>query len=788
MLTNFNLRTKIFLSVAGIIILSFIVLTWVVSDRTFKLAKDDAFILAETTAERYQQEIRAELQGARITAETLANVFGSLKDIGIADRTVYDTLLRNALAKKEYITAFCVAYELDALDGKDKEFAGKKPQYDNSGRYAPYWNKLGGTIEVEALLDEDITVADWWLEPQKTKQEYITNPYPYKVQGQDVMLESLIFPVIHKGKFIGIVSSDIVLDKLQEMVTKINPHNVGGLTEIFSNDGTVAAHPDKQFLGKNISEIDAERESYAEKVKEKIKNGEHYIHAGKEFYTVYMPIKFSEVTNPWSVAVSIPIKGVLAEANGIRDYVIGTSLFAVLFIGIMLYVVSNHITRPIVKLTDAVRTFGEGNYSEMIPVVDSKDEIGTLSKTFCVMAEKINIHVNEIRDYASQLEAANNIKRTFLRNTSHELRTPLNATVGLSDVLLKTNLDDAQKGYVKEIYLASLSLLGIVSTIIDFTEAESGKMKINRTAMNVRQLLEDTLKEFRVLKTASKVQLKTELDNRVPSSVLGDPLRLKQVLSHLLDNAYKFTEEGTITVCANVSRSDPNNVQLDFSIADTGIGLNPQQADKMFALFNQADNSATRKYGGIGIGLTIAREITRMMGGTISAANNEGGGACFTLSVPFQVPEGGQEITDSETAAGTSDVDLTGLRVLLAEDNKVNVLIAMQLLKRAGADVVVAGDGAEALRILKEIPQPFDAVLMDLQMPVMDGYEATKVIKSLPEYKDIPVIALTAHSFAEERERCRNLGMEEHLSKPIDIPLFYATLRNIAERKQKLAG
>ncbi|MDR2614652.1 MAG: hypothetical protein LBC91_04950, partial [Candidatus Accumulibacter sp.] len=252
MFKNPSLKTRIFSLVTMVVVVSFLAVTWVVTQRTVEMAKDGAFSLAYETADKYRHEIKAELQGARITAETLSTVFETLKDHEVTDRAVMNDILKNALARKEYITAFCVAYEPDALDGKDSQFAGKPPEYDATGRYAPYWNKLGGNIAVEPLTDIDI--ADWYIVPKESKREYLTDSYPYQVQGKPVLLTSMIFPVLYKDRFIGIVSSDIVLDKLQEMVSRVNPRQQGGYTEIFSNGGGVVAHPDKQWLGKDLTE------------------------------------------------------------------------------------------------------------------------------------------------------------------------------------------------------------------------------------------------------------------------------------------------------------------------------------------------------------------------------------------------------------------------------------------------------------------------------------------------------------------------------------------------------
>ncbi|MDR3234234.1 MAG: response regulator, partial [Planctomycetaceae bacterium] len=381
--------------------------------------------------------------------------------------------------------------------------------------------------------------------------------------------------------------------------------------------------------------------------------------------------------------------------------------------------------------------------------------------------------------------AANKAKGLFLANMSHELRTPLNAVTGLTELLLKTPMNDRQRDYIEKMRNASVSLLSIINNILDFSEVDSGKMRLERMTFDVQAMFGELTDYFQQQYPHTGIRQHFDVDTAIPMSLIGDPVRLKQVFINLLDNAYKFTEKGSITVRASVGRSDPNNVMLNFAVEDTGVGMSPQQLKEVFTVFNQADNSSTRKYGGVGVGLTITREMVELMGGTINVSSKEGEGTTFTFACSFKVPEGvtvqPQQAEQEERQSGSENTVLQGMHVLLAEDNKVNAMIATELLKTVGINVTPAVNGSEALDKLAEAVKTrrpaFDLVLMDLQMPVMDGYEATKIIKSTPDYKDIPVYALTAHAFAEERERCRLLGMQEHLTKPIDIEKFYAALR-----------
>jgi CheY-like chemotaxis protein len=232
-----------------------------------------------------------------------------------------------------------------------------------------------------------------------------------------------------------------------------------------------------------------------------------------------------------------------------------------------------------------------------------------------------------------------------------------------------------------------------------------------------------------------------------------------------------------------------NDITVNFSVKDTGIGMSQDQMDKIFAAFNQADNSSTRKYGGVGIGLTVTQQMVKLMGGEIAVSSEKGTGTTFSFSCVFQLvePTAMSDVLPEEENEDENAV-LRGMRVLLVEDNEINALIAEELLNIVDIDVTTAQNGSEALKQLEEASQtngnpPFDLVLMDLQMPVMDGYEATKIIKTMPKYKDMPIYALTAHAFPEEKARCFDLGMEAHLAKPIDVEAFYTALRKAAASK-----
>lgn len=720
MFGNLNLKTKIFLLVTPLVIVSFLVVAWVVSSRSIEMAKSDAFSLAAEIAEKYKNEIKAELQGARVTSETLAAVFETLKSHDLTDRDMMNGILQNALAQKEYITAFCIAYDPDKLDGKDAFFAGQGPIYDETGRYAPYWNKLGDSISAEHLVDVDS--QDWYIVPKATKHEYITDPYPFQVQGHSVVLASLIFPILHDGEFIGIIASDIVLDKLQEMVTRVNTHNEKGYTGIFSNSGIAVAYPDKQYLAKDFTEIiaydmliatpsytgeairlareyveraslqepaDAERRgrwakclanlgryaetvdsetldlslfspgiaeamleaaperlAYVREVKEAIAEGRMYISSTPDFHTIYMPIQFSDVTNPWSVAVSIPMDEVLAAARDVRNYVLGVSLLSVCAIALLLYQIAGNLAKPILELAKSAKTIGEGHFDVDVPVNEGNDEIAVLSRAFKRMAEKIDELVKKLQNYARELEEknenlnrlneqlvaaknqaerSNKAKSDFLSHMSHEMRTPLNAIIGMTSIGKSASGSEKKDYAFDKIESASAHLLGVVSDILDMSKIEADKLELNPAEFDFEKMLQKVVNVVNFRLEEKRQQFHVGIDERIPDRLHGDDQRLMQVLTNLLSNAVKFTpENGSIRLDTHLVEERDGICTIQFKVSDTGIGISEDQQVRLFHSFQQADSGTARKFGGTGLGLAISKRIVEMMGGISSLSRNSG--------------------------------------------------------------------------------------------------------------------------------------------------------------------
>ena len=374
-------------------------------------------------------------------------------------------------------------------------------------------------------------------------------------------------------------------------------------------------------------------------------------------------------------------------------------------------------------------------------------------------------------------EAANRAKSYFLANMSHEIRTPMNAIIGLSHLCLQTKLNDKQHQYVFRVNQAARGLLGVINDILDFSKIDADMLVLEAVHFELQASFDAIDSNVGYLARAKGLRFEALVAADVPAFLVGDPLRLGQVLLNLASNAVKFTQAGEISVAVALKDAVAQSVDLEFRVRDTGIGLTPGQIEGLFAAFTQVDTSTTRKFGGTGLGLVIGKRLVELMGGRIWVESEAGAGSTFCFTARFGRGEASQAVAMTQAAKVELDdacARLRGARILVTEDNSFNQQVIAELLQQCGVVVRLCGNGREALEQLAK--EPFDIVLMDVQMPVMDGYEATRQIRATPALAGQRVIAMTANAMVEDRARCLEAGMDDFETKPIDPDHFYLTL------------
>jgi signal transduction histidine kinase/CheY-like chemotaxis protein len=438
------------------------------------------------------------------------------------------------------------------------------------------------------------------------------------------------------------------------------------------------------------------------------------------------------------------------------------------------------LARPLTLLQEGIKSVGEGKL-EKIQVSRTGDEVEFVGESFNKMIDTIARTQAELRAQTESLEGrirqrteqleiamqrameANNAKGEFLANISHELRTPMNGVLGMIDMVLQSPLNPEQRDQLETAQRCAFSLLTLLNDLLDLSKIEAGRMILERVNFDLKAVIEDVVRSQAAVADRKGLPVRCVLDRSLPQAVCGDPLRLRQMLGNLVSNAVKFTDTGYVQVyAAQVHSEVPDRIAIRLEVSDTGLGIEEEKLNLIFEKFTQADSSINRRYGGTGLGLAITKVIAEMHQGSVEVRSKAGDGSTFTILVHYDAaPEGWvekQESTLERRSVRTGSI-------LLVDDNAVNQKLVSSILRKEGYRVEVRSNGEEAIAALHQ--SPYELVLMDLQMPVLDGLTATRRIRANPRWQHLPIIAMTAHAMEEDREVCIQAGMNGYLSKPV---------------------
>ena len=444
-------------------------------------------------------------------------------------------------------------------------------------------------------------------------------------------------------------------------------------------------------------------------------------------------------------------------------------LFALLLTFLLARRLASGLAKPLSEMSKAVNSIQGGDYQASVPEVGG-GELSTLARHINSLASELNNASLEQQQAMALLikareeaELANRAKSDFLAMMSHELRTPMNGVLGMLQLLETTEMTEEQREYALLATESTEHLLKVINDILDFSRIERDALELERIDFSLPALLNTSLHAFQISAQQRGLKLRLSMDDSQPGlQVQGDPTRIRQILVNLIGNALKFTEQGEINVHAHWQVLDSQVLWFTCSVSDTGIGISPERLEAMFDAFQQADNSISRRYGGTGLGLPIARTLAERMGGTLEVQSELGKGSCFTLEIPLPYTN-----TQFEAIAAPTEPSPTATAqhdVLLVEDNPVNQTVIEAMLRSLGFQVTLVADGAQAVKAVEQ--GQFAAVLMDCRLPVVDGYEATRRIRKLGRVGQLPIIALTANALQGDRDACLQAGMNDYLAKP----------------------
>ncbi|MBF0396663.1 MAG: response regulator [Desulfobacterales bacterium] len=755
-----KLRTKLILILIPLIIIQLIVLSSFFYNHLKATAKEMTFAQMKRAIEEVEFHVQSDLKLAAANIDLFSSS-ELVKRYMLADEETRYSLLQPSILKlfASYSDSYPNYYEIRILlpDGtEDTRFVSSQISNVNE-------NEANSLYFKEMSTSNQSIYTNIFQNPDNNKIAFL-------ISRKLVFSDPITDPTGVKPELKGYLVITMQPAFIEQQLAKLRIGK-GGWIFFTDNNGKIVISLYKNELGKNLPE-------------NLFKKLTSYNLPKTMLRTIYKEqMSFMEVKKIHSklfLFAVLPEEELLYEIKTLQIKVGSIAIAGILLTMLLFFFALDiFLINPIHKVAQAARKIGKGNLDINI-VSNSNDEIGSLATEFNSMAQSlkdlynnlekiVEERTNDLKKTNEELliakeisDAAAKAKSEFLANISHEIRTPMNPIINVTRMLLETKLDDEQRDYAELILSSSTTLLNLLNELLDFSKIEAGKITFEHVYFNLRHMIEQISSLMSLKANEKGLYLEIDIEQSVWEHLRGDPMRLRQILLNLLGNAIKFTNKGGITIHIRSEKDDNSKITLKFSIKDTGIGISKKYMQNIFNPFSQEDDSMTRKNGGTGLGLSICKQLVEMMSGQIGVESEKGIGSNFWFTAVFE------KDSPSETTKVEKPISIqkqaSKIKILVAEDNVPNQIVAKSILEKYGFLVNIAINGNEVLEKLQK--ENYHIILMDVQMPYMDGYETTRIIRR--NYSDIPIIAMTAHALKDDHDLCLKAGMNDYIAKPID--------------------
>ncbi len=758
-----SIRTRITLSVLPIIAITLLVFIWVVRNITVSQINKEFNERITESLVVASLDIEKELLLNADIALSMARYAETCSQISIERFEMRDYLLKSVAANKNTMGGG-IWYEPFTLYHFRRYYASYAFMQNGQPVYSPEY----------ANSEFDYPNADWYINGAKSGGEPVWSGVYFDPVAKVSMITASVpfFDAQHKLQ--GVTTADMALTDIRAITNDIRIGDTGQAFLLGADGEFISYLDESRTIDHHIQEdVKAELAAFGREMLANSQGSVSLVLDGMPRHAYYHKLP----DTGWYLVVMMDDAEIGSSINTQLLMLAIVPLLGLLLAAVALIFVSRHLKRIADKVNQFAARGASGDLSERISVSEA-DEFGHMEQNLNRMMDSMAVMREQSDRALEAAQAANHAKSEFLSRMSHEIRTPMNAIIGMTQIAKASNDMARVQDCLVKVSSASKHLLALINDVLDISKIEADKLVLSAETFNLREEVAELCEVIAVKMQEKKQRFSVQIDDAVPELISCDSLRYSQVINNLLSNANKFTPEGgVIELTVSVKQQHGKHLTLLTSVRDTGIGIQQKDLNKLFLAFEQADGSTSRKYGGTGLGLTICKRIVELMGGVITVTSTPGEGSTFSFTVKAK--------TASETAAAihaeqadTTVHDLSGKCILLAEDVEINREIAITLLADTQISIDIAENGQQAVDAFRAAPERYGLILMDLQMPEMDGFAATRTIRalSMPRAKTIPIIAMTANVFQEDIDKCLASGMNGHIPKPIDVADLRKTL------------